>query len=355
MRFALSEEHQALAATAGRWAEASFGPARLRQAAAGQPVDQTAVRTELAEMGWLGIVVPEGLGGSAGTVLDGCLVAEQLARHLVPVPFTGPALVVATAAALLPGVDRTRVLTALAAGTAAHALVLDDQLRWPPESEEGRAFEWTPGARLLVPGGDGLVEADAEAVSPIPCQDLTRQVAQVPGLAPWAAPTGGGVERVLAVAHVGLAASLVGTMSGAMDTALAHVATREQFGRTIGSFQAVQHLCADMLVDVESARTATYGAAWAVDNLTPGEALVAGATAKAWAAAAARRVCETAIQLHGGMGYTWECDAHLYLRAALFCADAFGGEAGALDTVADAVFDAARTADPATSRNQQED
>lgn len=355
MRFALSEEHQALAATAGRWAEASFGPARLRQAAAGQPVDQAGVRTELAEMGWLGIVVPEALGGSGGTVLDGCLVAEQLARHLVPAPFAGPALVVATAAALLPEVERTGVLTGLADGTTAYALVLDERLRWPPVAGEGRAFEWTPGARLLVPGPEGLAEEDPGAASPIPCQDLTRQVGRVPGLAPWADPSGDRTELVLAVAHVGLAACLVGTMSGAMDTALAHVATRQQFGRTIGSFQAVQHLCADMLVDVESARTATYGAAWAVGNLTPGEAVVAGATAKAWAAAAARRVCETAIQLHGGMGYTWECDAHLYLRAALFCADAFGGEAGALDTVADAVFAAARTADPATTHTQEED
>ena len=102
-------------------------------------------------------------------------------------------------------------------------------------------------------------------------------------------------------------------------------------------------------------RTATYGAAWAVDNLAPAEALVAAATAKAWAAAAARRVCETAIQLHGGMGYTWECDAHLYLRSALFSADAFGGEAGALDTVADAVFADARAADVATDPPEQEE
>jgi alkylation response protein AidB-like acyl-CoA dehydrogenase len=123
-----------------------------------------------------------------------------------------------------------------------------------------------------------------------------------------------------------------------MQTALDHVANRQQFGRSIGSFQAVQHLCADMLVDVESSRTATYGAAWAVDHRPPAEALSAAATAKAWAGTAGRRVCETALQLHGGMGYTWECDVHLYLRTTLLLGAALGGEDGALDLVADGLF-----------------
>ena len=351
MRFALTEEHEALAVTAGRWAEAEFGASRLRQVAAGQPLDTGRVWSQLAEFGWSGILVPEELGGSNGTVLDGCLIAEQLSRHLVPVPFVGPALVAATAADLLAATERERVLTDLAEGSATYALVLDEQLRWPPLAGPGRAFEWLPGAGLLQPGGAGLAVAH-DAASSVPCQDLLRHVGQVPltgGGSPLEGPV---VDRVLAVAHVGLAAALVGSMSGAMATALEHVKSREQFGRTIGSFQAVQHLCADMLVDVESSRTATYGAAWLVDNAPTDEALLAGATAKAWCAAAARRVCETAIQLHGGMGYTWECDAHLYLRSALFCADAFGGEQGALEAVAASVF--AQT-DGSTDPRDEED
>jgi alkylation response protein AidB-like acyl-CoA dehydrogenase len=340
VRFALSDEHLELATTAGRWASTSFGPARLRAVAAAEEVlDQGAVRRELADLGWLGLLVPPELDGSGGTVLDACLVAEQLARHLVPAPFVGPALVVATAAGLLAPDAGREVLTSLAAGDAAWALVLDAELGWPGAGGPGRAFEWVPGARLLVPTDGGLAVADDRSAEPLPCEDLCRQVAAVGEVGPG--PTGPAAGQVAAVAHVGLSAVLVGVMTGAMETAVAHVQSREQFGRTIGSFQAVQHLCADMLVDVESSRTALYGAAWGVDHLDPAEALVGAATARAWAAAAARRVCETGIQLHGGMGYTWECDAHLYLRTALFCADVFGGRTAALDTVADAVFAAA--------------
>ena len=339
MRFALSEEHTALAATAARWAESNFGPARLRQVAAGEPADIADALAELARFGWLGIVVPEEHGGSGGTLLDGCLIAEQLTRHLAPVPFAGDALVAATAMALLgqPG-QRPVALSDLAEGSRVFSLVLDERLCWPPGVGERRAYEWVPGAWLLVPEGPELVATRQLSADPLPCEDLLRSVARVPAGTTGSPPPPDSAQRLLATAHVALAACLVGAMTGAMATALAHVASREQFGRTIGSFQAVQHLCADMLVDVESSRTATYGAAWAVDNRPAADALVAAATAKAWATSAARRVCETALQLHGGMGYTWECDVHLYLRTALLLGEAFGGEQGALDTVADGLF-----------------
>ena len=270
MRFALSEEHTALAATAARWAESNFGPARLRQRTAGEPADIADALAELARFGWLGIVVPEDHGGSGGTLLDGCLIAEQLARHLAPVPFAGDALVAATAMALLgqPG-QRPVALSDLAEGSRVFSLVLDERLCWPPGVGERRAYEWVPGAWLLVPEGPELVATRQLNADPLPCEDLLRSVARVPAGTTGSAPAPDSAQRLLATAHVALAACLVGAMAGAMATALAHVASREQFGRTIGSFQAVQHLCADMLVDVESSRTATYGAAWAVDNRPP--------------------------------------------------------------------------------------
>ena len=128
-------------------------------------------------------------------------------------------------------------------------------------------------------------------------------------------------------------ADLVGTMRGACDLATEYAKDRRQYGRPVGSFQAVQHLLADALVAMEGARSAALHAAWAVDALPPADALAAGAMAKAYCARAARSVCETAIQVHGGIGNTWECLAHVHLRRALLSIDVLGGTGPNLDRV----------------------
>jgi alkylation response protein AidB-like acyl-CoA dehydrogenase len=120
-------------------------------------------------------------------------------------------------------------------------------------------------------------------------------------------------------------AELVGTMQGALDLAVEYASQREQYGKHIGSFQALQHLLADSVVHLEGSRAAALHAAWAVDALAPADALAAAASAKAYASRAALLVCETAIQVHGGIGNTWECLAHVHLRRALFATDLFGG------------------------------
>ena len=114
-------------------------------------------------------------------------------------------------------------------------------------------------------------------------------------------------------------------MRGAVQLACDYAAERRQYGAAIGSFQAVQHLLADAFVAMEGSRSAALHAAWAVDALPADEALAAGAVAKAYSARAARTVCETAIQVHGGIGNTWECLAHVYLRRALLSSDVLGG------------------------------
>ena len=129
------------------------------------------------------------------------------------------------------------------------------------------------------------------------------------------------------------AADLVGTMRGAVDLATGYAKERHQYGRAIGSFQAVQHLLADAFVATEGARSVALHAAWAVDALPPGDALAAGAVAKAYSARAARTVCETAIQVHGGIGNTWECLAHVHLRRSLLSSDVLGGADASLDLV----------------------
>ena len=128
-------------------------------------------------------------------------------------------------------------------------------------------------------------------------------------------------------------ADLVGAMEGAVRLATAYATDRRQYGVPIGSFQAVQHLLADAFVATEGARSATLYAAWAVDELPDGDALAAAAVAKAYCARAARDVCETAIQVHGGIGNTWECLAPVYLRRCLLSGDVLGGAAASLARV----------------------
>jgi alkylation response protein AidB-like acyl-CoA dehydrogenase len=121
-------------------------------------------------------------------------------------------------------------------------------------------------------------------------------------------------------------ADLVGTMEGVLDTTCEYAKERHQYGVAIGSFQAVQHLLAEARVLVEGSISVAQYAAWAVDALPPGEAREAGAVAKAYCARAARTVCETAIQVHGGIGNTWECFVHVHLRRALLSSALLGDE-----------------------------
>jgi len=137
--------------------------------------------------------------------------------------------------------------------------------------------------------------------------------------------TGEQLERWSALGLALTCADLVGVMRGAIALACGHATTRRQYGVPVGSFQAVQHLLADACVSMEGSRSVAMHAAWGVDALEPSDALAAAALAKAYCARSALAVCETAIQVHGGIGNTWECLAHVYLRRALLSIDLFGG------------------------------
>ena len=124
-------------------------------------------------------------------------------------------------------------------------------------------------------------------------------------------------------------------MRGVLDLTVAYAAERRQFGVAVGSFQAVQHLLADACCLLEGSHSVSLHAAWAVDDLPPHEALAAGRVAKAYCARAARTVCETAVQVHGGIGNTWECMVHVYLRRALLSSQWFGDDGEQLRRLAD--------------------
>ena len=270
--------------------------------------------------------------------VEAAIVAEELGRGLADAPFLGPML----------AADLRRLVGAPPAD-GAETVALTARLDRPTGPDEvagaGAVAVDAAGAStalLLVPTDDGHTLAtvtlapSADAVG----ADLTRPSRVVLPSSP-AVPVPG-QSRVLDTdaltrwTALGLAltcADLVGTMAGAVRLSVDYAAERRQYGVAVGSFQAVQHLLADAHVATEGSRSVALHAAWAVDALPADDALAAAAVAKAYCARAARTVCETAIQVHGGIGNTWECLAHVHLRRALYAADVLGGVGPSLDRV----------------------
>ncbi|WP_030516425.1 acyl-CoA dehydrogenase family protein [Nocardia sp. NRRL WC-3656] len=234
--------------------------------------------------------------GASGVEL--ALVAEEFARGLVDVAFLGP--------------------------------VLADDLRGHPAGDEGR---WTLGVRGRAADAAGcdraVVLADGQVLAgrlgpAAPSADPTRAAAELDGrlehigeLSPDQA------SQWLALALVGTTADLLGAARGAQRLAVDYAKVRAQYGKTIGSYQAVAHLLAESQALIEGSVSVLRYAAWGVDELSPDEAVRAARIAKIYCARAARTVCETAIQVHGGIGNTWECLAHIYLRRALVSTELF--------------------------------
>jgi hypothetical protein len=188
-------------------------------------------------------------------------------------------------------------------------------------------------AYVLVADGEGYALALAQADGASDGADLTRTIRSLPAGAP-AVPVRNQSRRLTrddldAWTALGLAltsADLVGLMRGVLDVSVAYARERKQYGVPIGTFQAVQHLLAEARCLLEGALSAALYPAWAVDQLGPSEARAAGRVAKAYCARAARTVCETAVQVYGGMGNTWDCMVHVYLRRALLSSQWFGDD-----------------------------
>ncbi|HET8620141.1 MAG TPA: acyl-CoA dehydrogenase [Acidimicrobiales bacterium] len=278
----------------------------------------------VAASGWRELRAATDQGAPWASGVEVALVAEELGRGLADAAFLGPTLAAELrrlAGAPPAGAPETVALsgdlTAVACGTTRGTVAVDTH-----GAASCLLLAPAPGGHTLVqaplPAGTGLVDLTRPSVAldPVPASP-------VPGLSRRV--TDGDEARWTALGLAVTAADLVGTMRGAVQLAAGYATERRQYGRPIGAFQAVQHLLADAFVAVEGARSATLHAAWAVDALSPADALAAAAVAKAYGARAARTVCETAIQVHGGIGNTWECLAHVYLRRALLSSDILGG------------------------------
>lgn len=334
MHFALSDDQRVLQRTTAEFSAHLFADSAVRASRADEGALRDDAWKKLTELDLVGIFVPESMGGAGGSVTDACVVAEVLGRYMAPVPYVGTAI---AAAALLRFAEGPPEHLARLCRGEAYSVLLGSQLE-EPTSQAALAFDWSPGARGLVlsPGG----RADVHELShPIPLVDIDpwHPLCRVDPV-PAAAVTGEGPRRARAAAWSGAAALLTGLADGALAEAVAYAKQREQYGRPIGSFQAVQHLCADMLFDVETSRSIAYGASWAVEHAPIDEAETLAATAKAHAGAAAIRACETGIQILGGIGVTDEHDAHVRLRAAHLHNAFLGSTDAPLLLLADAVL-----------------
>ncbi len=255
------------------------------------------LRRELTELGWPGIAVPEAQGGQGLGLVELTTLAEEAGYALAPAPFVPTAAVAATLSAAEAGVDLGPLLAGEAyAGFGTRELAAD-----------------APGAALVVLlEEDGAVLLRDPQVEPFSTIDPTRRYGSVSaGDATPLEP--GSAERIRIV----LAAETLGVCQRALEMTLDYVKDRKQFGVAVGAFQAVSHRCAQMLFDTEGLRSALLFAAWtadaAPDRLAEGAALAAAAAARA-----GREVAASAIQAHGGIGFTWEADVHwLYKRAQL--------------------------------------
>ncbi len=293
--------------------------------------------------GWRELRMPSDEGGPWATAVEVAVVAEELGRSLADVAFVGP-----TMAAEL------RRLAGAASASAPETIVLTADLSEAARSPDGRLPEGglavdargAASALVLVPEqagsapGWGVGSLAVRDDGPRDGVDLTRVVASCPPdatVVPLSAPSGSLEPEELVRWHsLGLAvtcADLVGVMRGALALAAGYARERRQYGAAIGSFQAVQHLLADAQVAMEGSRSIALHAAWAVDALPGPDGLAAASSAKAYCGRAARAVCETAIQVHGGIGNTWDCLAHVYLRRALLSTELFGGIGVSLDRV----------------------
>lgn len=298
---------------------------------------------QMANLGWTGLSLPERCGGSGLGVIELSLLCEAMGRTLSPAPYLSSVVLAGGALAACSTAHDAR-LTEIADGTARASLSLYQQgNRWGTE-EPGVAAsdangglmldgtcEFVPDAELadflLIPAQAGesprlcLVDTQAPGFErhPIAWPDSTRRMSAVHlrgvELAPDDALPIDGLDGLLDAARVAIAAEMLGGAERVLELSVEFAKTREQFGRPIGAFQSIQHRCADMLVLVESARSAVTYAAWAVDAKTP-DAHRAACMAKAYCSDAYVRIAGDGIQIHGGLGFTWEQDLHLYFKRA---------------------------------------
>jgi alkylation response protein AidB-like acyl-CoA dehydrogenase len=363
MDFGFSEEQEMLRKSARDFLAHESPMTYVRQMMEDDRGFTDAVWRKMAELGWMGLILPEAYGGAGLDFVDMVVVLEEMGRVVLPGPFFSTA-VLGGVAVLEGGSDAQKksLLPKLAAGETRMTLAqLEPSGRWDADGVQLEARRdgsgWRlAGTKLFVPdahtadvlvvvgrtpgsaGAEGvslfLVDARASGVTTtlLKTMDQTRKLCEVAlkdvAVGPEALLGGAGegwklLDRIVDRGKVGISAEMCGGAQKVLEMSVDYAKVREQFGRPIGSFQAIQHKCANMLVEVESSKSATYYAAWAVANDVP-EAPLAAAMAKAYTSDAYRHTAGEGIQIHGGIGFTWEHDMHIYFKRAKSSEVTFG-------------------------------
>ena len=365
MYFDLTDEQQAIRSTAHDFLASRFKSERLREIVAGEDGFDESGWKEMAELGWAGLALPEEWGGQGLGIVDLAVLFEEMGYVCAPSPLLSNTI--AGLALAFAGSDeqKERWLRPLAAGELRGAPALFD-VGTPAEpnkfvlaaegdgdgvvlnGEKTLVMDAASADFFLVATADGrrhVVEKGAEGVTVTPEQsiDLTRRLSTVRldgvRVAPENTLPGSGEDYwpVFQRACVAIAAESTGVAQRALDMSVAYAKDRQQFGRPIGAYQAVSHRCAQMLLETENSRSAVYGAAWAADA-EPESLPLAASTAKAYSSDAGWRVPDAAIQVHGGIGFTWEHDLHFFLKRGRANAASFGDARWHRERVADAVL-----------------
>jgi alkylation response protein AidB-like acyl-CoA dehydrogenase len=348
VNFAFSEEQEELRRIVRQFLETKSSEAAVREQMETEAGFDAAVWSQMADqMGLQGLIVPEEFGGSGYSYVELIVVLEEMGRSLLCAPYFST-VVLAANTLIHSGDDAAKadLLPGIASGETIATLAFTEQNgRWDEEGITATATAagdgWTiDGTKMFVLDGHTAnlllvaartdagvslfaVEGDADGVTrtPLATMDQTRKQAKVEfaGASGRLIGTDGGgwavLERVLDLAAVALAAEQVGGAQMCLDMSVEYAKVRVQFGRPIGSFQAIKHKCADMLLEVESAKSAAYYAGWCASELNDELPSVAS-LAKAYCSDAYFHAAAENIQIHGGIGFTWEHPAHLYFKRA---------------------------------------
>jgi alkylation response protein AidB-like acyl-CoA dehydrogenase len=366
MYFDLTDEQQAIKSTARGFLASRFKSERMREIAASESGFDAAGWKEMAELGWAGLALPEEWGGQGLGTVELAILFEEMGYALAPSPLLSSTIAGLALAAGGSNEQKERWLRPLAEG----ALIASPALVDPDGSGEPMKFKMaaeSDGDGVVLNGEKALVTdagradffvvstadsrrhivesgADGVIVKPEESIDPTRRLATVifDGVTVAAdASLPGGAEDYYPVflrACVAFAAESTGVAQRALEMSVAYAKDRQQFGRPIGAYQAVSHRCAQMLLETENSRSAVYGAAWAADA-EPESLPLAASIAKAYASDAGWRVPDAAIQVHGGIGFTWEHDLHFFLKRGRANAAMAGDAKWHREQIADVVFD----------------
>jgi alkylation response protein AidB-like acyl-CoA dehydrogenase len=365
MYFDLTDEQQAIKTTAHDFLAARYKSERIRELSESENGFKQSDWEEMAELGWTGLALPEEWGGQGLGTVDLAVLFEEMGYALAPSPLLSNTIAGLVIARCGSDEQRERLLRPLASGElrGTPALWDSDSPATPGgftmqgrrdgdglvlDGEKILVMDAAAADFFLVATADGrrhLVERGAAGVTVTPATsiDPTRRLYSVrfDDVEVAAENTLPGEELdyfpVFFRACVALAAESTGIAQRTMEMAVAYAKDRQQFGRPIGSYQAVSHRCAQMLLETENARSAVYGAAWAADA-EPESLPRAASMAKAYASDAGWRVPDASIQVHGGIGFTWEHDLHFFLKRGRANAAMFGDARWHRERVADAVL-----------------